>query len=85
MSINNQIKTDFNSGDLVKNKEDLRIYEESDHYIYLIYHKFCRAMVGKANVLNRFDEWEMICHNCKRIMPINSIKFVRVEKKEKEK
>ena len=78
---NQQLKSGlFNIGDPLKDEATLKIYEESDHFVYLLYHKVCRAMVGKANVLNRFDEWELICHNCKRIMPIDQIKFVRIEK-----
>jgi len=81
---NQQLKSGlFNNGDPLKDVAALKIYEESDHFVYLLYHKVCRAMVGKANVLNRFDEWELICHNCKRIMPIDQIKFVRIERKDK--
>ncbi len=81
---NQQLKPGlFNNGDPLKDEVALKIYEESDHFVYLLYHKVCRAMVGKANILNRFDEWELICHNCKRIMPIDQIKFVRIEKKDK--
>ncbi len=81
---NQQLKSGlFNNGDPLKDVATLKIYEESDHFVYLLYHKVCRAMVGKANVLNRFDEWELICHNCKRIMPIDQIKFVRIERKDK--
>jgi len=65
----------------LSSKEALKIYEESDHFTYLLYHLACRALIGKANILNRFDEWETICHNCKKITPINQIKFVRIEKK----
>jgi len=57
------------------------MYEESDHFTYLLYHRDCRALIGKANILNRFDDWEAICHNCKKIIPVNQIKFVRIEKK----
>ncbi len=85
MIVSNQTKINFGACVPIRDKEDLRIYEESDHFTYLIYHKACRALVGKANVLNRFDDWEMICHNCKRIMPIHEIKFVRIEKKAKKK
>lgn len=81
MIINNHTKNNLNVYTPIKNKKDLKIYEESDHYVYLVYHKVCRALIGKASVLNRFDEWEIICHNCKRITPIHEIKFVRIEKK----
>lgn len=77
---NRHLKSGIFNGDPL-DSNDLKIYEESDHFVYLLYHKVCRAMVGKANILNRFDEWELICHNCKRIMPIDQIKFVKIEKK----
>ena len=64
----------------LKNEEDFKIYEKSDTFEYLLYHKDCRAMVGKANIINRFDDWEVICHHCKKIMPVNQIKFVKVKK-----
>ncbi|MDD4476860.1 MAG: hypothetical protein PHY40_01740 [Patescibacteria group bacterium] len=65
----------------LKDAEMLKMYEESDHFTYLLYHRDCRALIGKANILNRFDDWEAICHNCKKIIPVNQIKFVRIEKK----
>lgn len=77
---NKQLTQPFN-GEPLDSGEALKIYEESDHFVYLLYHKACRAMVGKANILNRFDEWEVICHNCKRIMSVDQIKFVKIEKK----
>jgi len=67
----------------LEEEKDFKIYEKSDSFEYLLYHKDCRAMVGKANLINRFDDWEVICHNCKKIMPVNQIKFVRVEKNAK--
>lgn len=77
------MEKNHHGADSVANKERMKIYEESDHYQYLLYHNDCRALVGKANILNRFDDFEMICHNCKKVMPINKIKFVRIEKKAK--
>lgn len=71
---------DFN-GTVLDNKETIKIYEEFDHFTYLLYHTKCRALIGKANILNRFDDFEIICHNCKKIIPVNQIKFVRIEKK----
>ena len=72
----------FNGDPLGEN--DLKIYEESDHFVYLLYHKVCRAMVGKANILNRFAEWEVICHHCKRNMSVDQLKFVKIEKQKPE-
>ena len=66
----------------IKSQMDLEIYEASDYFSYLLYHKDCRALIGKANILNRFDDWEIICHNCKKIVPVSQIKFVRIEKRE---
>ena len=66
----------------IKTQMDLEIYEASDHFTYLLYHKDCRALIGKANILNRFDDFETICHNCKKIIPVSQVKFVRIEKRE---
>ncbi len=79
--MNNKYSQNNTNNKAIKNPMDLEIYETSDHFTYLLYHKDCRALIGKANVLNRFDEWEIICHNCKKIVPVIQIKFVRIEKR----
>lgn len=59
------------------------IYGFSDNFAYLIYHKDCRALIGKANIVSRFDDWETICHNCKKVVPVSQvdqIKFVKISK-----
>ena len=66
--------------------------EESDNYNqfslkeldgseFLLYHPVCRALMGKAKIISRFDDWEIICHNCKRKMHVSEIKFVKIKKK----
>lgn len=75
-------KNNFNNNKPL-NDGTLKIYEEADHFTYLIYHTDCRALIGKVNQLSRFDDWEVICHNCKRVIPIERIKFVRIENNKK--
>lgn len=79
--MNNKYSQNNANNKAITSPIDLEIYEASDHFTYLLYHKDCRALIGKANVLNRFDEWEIICHNCKKIVPVDQIKFVRIEKR----
>lgn len=79
--MNNKYLQNGSTSKPIKSRMDLEIYEASDHFTYLLYHKDCRALIGKANILNRFDEWEFICHNCKKVVPVGQIKFVRIEKR----
>lgn len=79
--MNNKYPQNNANNKAIKSQMDLEIYEVSDHFTYLLYHKDCRALIGKANILNRFDDWEFICHHCKKIVPISQIKFVKIEKR----